>query len=133
MDWLQRMNHAIDYIEDNLENNIDYEQIAEISFANKTSIVLVKSDELNEYTHIPFNLESHNMIKSRSRLIEKGVSVSKSSISDGFYCLDFFDPDGEDSSTLQNCLCISSFPICPSIDLPIAHLASAELPGKSVQ
>jgi predicted enzyme related to lactoylglutathione lyase len=70
------------------------EQTGEISFANKTSIVLVKSDELNEYTHIPFNLESHNMIKSRSRLIEKGVSVSKSSISDSFHCLDFFDPDG---------------------------------------
>jgi len=31
VDWLQRMNHAIDYIEDNLENNIDYEQIARIA------------------------------------------------------------------------------------------------------
>ncbi|WP_258881359.1 hypothetical protein [Paenibacillus sp. sptzw28] len=29
MDWLQRMNHAIEYIEVNLENNIEYEQIAE--------------------------------------------------------------------------------------------------------
>ena len=34
MDWLQRMNHAIDYIEDNLENNIDYEQIARIALCS---------------------------------------------------------------------------------------------------
>ncbi|GIP26516.1 putative HTH-type transcriptional regulator YdeE [Paenibacillus sp. J23TS9] len=34
MDWLQRMNHAIDYIEDNLGNNIDYEQIARIALCS---------------------------------------------------------------------------------------------------
>lgn len=34
VDWLQRMNHAIDYIEDNLENNIDYEQIAKIALCS---------------------------------------------------------------------------------------------------
>ncbi|SEC42192.1 VOC family protein [Paenibacillus sp. GP183] len=64
-----------------------------INFANDTSIVLVESNQLNEYTHIPFNLESQNMVKSRSMLIEKEVRT-KSSISDGFHCLDFFDPDG---------------------------------------
>ncbi|WP_042168063.1 AraC family transcriptional regulator [Paenibacillus gorillae] len=31
MDWLQRMNLAIDYIEDNLDQDIDYEQIARIA------------------------------------------------------------------------------------------------------
>lgn len=34
MDWLQRMNHAIEYIEDNLENAIDYEQIARIALCS---------------------------------------------------------------------------------------------------
>ncbi|MCJ8014777.1 AraC family transcriptional regulator, partial [Paenibacillus sp. KQZ6P-2] len=34
MDWLQRMNHAIDYIEGNLENIIDYEQIAKIALCS---------------------------------------------------------------------------------------------------
>lgn len=34
MDWLQRMNQAIDYIENNLENNIDYDQIARIALCS---------------------------------------------------------------------------------------------------
>ncbi|WP_246072954.1 helix-turn-helix domain-containing protein [Paenibacillus dokdonensis] len=34
MNWLQRMNHAIDYIEDNLEKNIDYEQLARIALCS---------------------------------------------------------------------------------------------------
>ncbi|MFS0614467.1 helix-turn-helix domain-containing protein [Bacillus subtilis] len=34
MDWLQRMNRAIDYIEDNLENKIEYEQIARIALCS---------------------------------------------------------------------------------------------------
>lgn len=34
MDWLQRMNHAIDYIEDNLESHIDYEQLARIALCS---------------------------------------------------------------------------------------------------
>ncbi|WP_422661144.1 AraC family transcriptional regulator [Paenibacillus sp. EC2-1] len=34
MDWLQRMNHAINYIEDNLENDIDYDQIARIAMCS---------------------------------------------------------------------------------------------------
>ncbi|RXZ83788.1 AraC family transcriptional regulator [Paenibacillaceae bacterium] len=34
MDWLQRMNLAIDYIEDNLEHEIDYEQIARIALCS---------------------------------------------------------------------------------------------------
>lgn len=70
------------------------EEKAKINFANHTAIVLVKSKELNCYTHIPFNLESDNMVKSQAMLIDRGVTVSKSSISDGFHCLDFFDPDG---------------------------------------
>lgn len=65
-----------------------------ISFSGNGSIVLVKSEELNRYTHIPFNLESYNMVKSLAMLKEKGVKVSKSSITDGFHCFDFFDPDG---------------------------------------
>lgn len=70
------------------------EEKAKINFANHTAIVLVKSRELNRYTHIPFNLESDNMVKSQSMLIDREVTISKSSISDGFHCLDFFDPDG---------------------------------------
>lgn len=34
MDWLQRMNHAIDYIEENLESDIDYDQIAKIGLCS---------------------------------------------------------------------------------------------------
>ncbi|WP_396426690.1 hypothetical protein [Lederbergia sp. NSJ-179] len=34
VDWLQRMNNAIDYIEDNLENKIEYEQIARIALCS---------------------------------------------------------------------------------------------------
>jgi predicted enzyme related to lactoylglutathione lyase len=70
------------------------EEKAKISFANKSGIVLVRTSQLNSYSHIPFNLESRNMIKSLAMLNEKGVTVSRSSISDGFHCFDFFDPDG---------------------------------------
>ncbi len=28
MDWVDRMNHAIDYVEDNLNNDVDYEKIS---------------------------------------------------------------------------------------------------------
>lgn len=31
MDWLERMNEAISYIEDNIKGNIDYEQVAKIA------------------------------------------------------------------------------------------------------
>lgn len=34
MDWLQRMTLAVDYIEDNLEHDIDYEQIARIALCS---------------------------------------------------------------------------------------------------
>ncbi|ACS99213.1 AraC family transcriptional regulator [Paenibacillus sp. JDR-2] len=34
MDWLQRMNLAVEYIEDNLEHDIDYEQIARIALCS---------------------------------------------------------------------------------------------------
>lgn len=34
MDWLQRMNLAIDYIEDNLDHDIDYDQIARIALCS---------------------------------------------------------------------------------------------------
>jgi AraC family transcriptional regulator len=34
VDWLQRMNLAIDYIEDNLDQDIDYEQIARIALCS---------------------------------------------------------------------------------------------------
>ncbi len=64
-----------------------------ITFANNRAIILVQSAELNHYSHIPFNLVSQNMVKSRSMLIEKRVRVSKSSITDGFHCFDFFDLD----------------------------------------
>lgn len=31
MDWLQRMNGAIDYIEDNLTGDVDFEEVAKIA------------------------------------------------------------------------------------------------------
>ncbi|MCM3629709.1 hypothetical protein M3194_20420 [Paenibacillus glycanilyticus] len=34
MDWLQRMNLAIDYIEDRLEDDIEYEQLAKIALCS---------------------------------------------------------------------------------------------------
>lgn len=34
MDWLQRLNRAIDYIENNLENEIDYEEAAKITLCS---------------------------------------------------------------------------------------------------
>ncbi|KAA2301796.1 helix-turn-helix transcriptional regulator, partial [Clostridioides difficile] len=34
MDWLERMNRAVSYIEDNLEQDIDYDQIAKIALCS---------------------------------------------------------------------------------------------------
>ncbi|TMV48198.1 hypothetical protein FE783_19850 [Paenibacillus mesophilus] len=70
------------------------EKTAQINFGNHSGIIVTESIQLNDYAHIPFNLESSNMVKSLSKLIQKGVRVSKSSITDGFHCFDFFDPDG---------------------------------------
>lgn len=35
MDWITRMNSALDYIENNLENYIDYKKIAQVAHCSE--------------------------------------------------------------------------------------------------
>lgn len=35
MDWLDRMNNVLDYIEENLEEEIDYKQLAKIAYCSE--------------------------------------------------------------------------------------------------
>ena len=92
MDWLQRMNAAIDYIEDNITGNIDYKQIAKIAccpnchfqrmFAFIAEISLSEYIRRRRLTLAAFDLQQGN--KSIIEIAQKYSYESHSSFTRAF-------------------------------------------------
>lgn len=74
-------------------DNVEHAPAAALSFAS-TGFVLVQSDTVNRYTHIPFNFHTNRIEELHLTLQAKGVIVTKLIADEGMLCCDFYDPDG---------------------------------------
>lgn len=73
--------------------NVAHAPAIALSFAN-TGFVLVQSDTVNRYTHIPFNFHTNRIEELHRALQAKGVIVTKLAVDEEMPCCDFYDPDG---------------------------------------
>ncbi len=78
MNWLDRMNLALDYIEDNLDNDIDYKKIAQIAHTSEYHFPRMFSSisgiSLSEYIRRRrLTLAAFDIQKSDIRIIDVGV------------------------------------------------------------
>ncbi len=100
MDWLQRMNLAIDYIESNLENDIDYEEAARLAqcsvyqFQRMFSFVL--GIPLSEYIrHRRLTLAAFDLQDKKNKVIDVALKYgyeTPESFSRAFRCLHGLSP-----------------------------------------
>jgi catechol 2,3-dioxygenase-like lactoylglutathione lyase family enzyme len=71
----------------------DDRRIVELSFS-KTSFFLVEHEQVNRYTHIPFNFHTSKIREIHDDFTNKGITVTEFTGDENLICCDFYDPEG---------------------------------------
>jgi catechol 2,3-dioxygenase-like lactoylglutathione lyase family enzyme len=72
---------------------MDHKNAAELAF-HTSSFFLIEQDQVNHYTHIPFNFHTNNIRQLHDSLTQKGITVTEITNDDGMLCCDFYDIEG---------------------------------------